>query len=101
LKAILSSLGIQPGPACDCHGRALQMDEWGIDGCRARREEIVRWLREGQTRWGWQDQFAAAVKAVTTGLAFQLNPLDPFPTLVDEAIRRADAKTGALRELPS
>lgn len=46
-------------------------------------------MREGQARWGWKDKVAAAARAVATGLAFKLNPLDPFPALIDEAIHRA------------
>ena len=32
------------------------------------------------------------MRAVKTGLAFKLNPLDPAPGLLYEAIRRAEAK---------
>lgn len=91
LKKILSSLGIDPAPTCDCNARAYEMDAWGVDGCRQRREEIIGWMKEGQSRWGWAAKFSAMGKAVATGLAFRLNPLDPFPSLVDEAIRRAEA----------
>ena len=87
LKAILETLGIEAGPTCDCRARANQMDLWGVDGCREHREQILAWMREGQARWGWKEKLAAAAKAVQSGLAFKLNPLDPFPSLVDEAIR--------------
>ncbi len=90
LKKILESLGIEPGPTCDCRARADQMDAWGVSGCRANRDTIIGWMREGQGRWGWKDKLSAAAKAVQIGLAFKLNPLDPFPSLVDEAIRRAE-----------
>lgn len=92
LKAILHSLGVDPGPSCDCNQRAEQMDKWGVDGCKRYRDEIVGWLKEGQTRWGWKEKLAIAAKAVTTGLAFSLSLLDPIPGLVDEAIRRAEEK---------
>jgi hypothetical protein len=91
LKKILAALGIQPGPQCTCNARAAQMDAWGVEGCRARRDEIAQWMRDGQGQWGWKDRLAAATKAVQTGLAFRLNPLDPFPGLIDEAIRRAES----------
>jgi len=32
----------------------------------------------------------AAVNAVKTGLAWKINPLDPYGSLLDEAIRRAE-----------
>lgn len=90
LKKILSSLGIEAGPTCDCRARANEMDEWGVEGCKANRQQIIDWMREGQERWGWKDKWTGAARAVMSGLAFKLNPLDPFPGLVDEAIRRAE-----------
>lgn len=90
LKKILESLGITPDPTCDCRRRANDMDIMGVEGCRDNREMIIGWLREGQDRWGWKDKFPAIGKAIWSGLAFKLNPLDPFPGLVDEAIRRAE-----------
>jgi hypothetical protein len=92
LSAILASLDINPAPSCDCKGKANQMDIWGVDGCRARMSEIVGWMRDGQGRWGWKDKLHAAAKAVTSGLAFKLDWSDPFPSLIDEAIRRAEGK---------
>ncbi len=92
LKAMLASLGIEPAPSCDCNGKSVQMDVWGVAGCRANREQIITWMREGQSRWGWKDKLAAAAAAVKSGLAFKLNPLDPFPSLIDEAIRRAEER---------
>jgi hypothetical protein len=94
LKHILESLGIEPGPTCDCRARADQMDAWGVAGCLTNRDQIIQWMRDGQSRWGWRDKLAAAAKAVQIGLAFKLNPLDPFPSLIDEAIRRADKEQG-------
>lgn len=95
LKTLLKSLGIEQSPTCDCNGKALQMDLWGVDGCRANFDQIVQWMRDGQGRWGWKDKLLAAAMAVKTGLAFKLNPMDPFPALVEEAIRRAEVKQQA------
>ncbi len=92
LSGMLAALGINPAPSCDCKAKANQMDLWGVDGCVARRDEIVGWMRDGQGRWGWKDKLSAAAKAVTSGLAFKLDLLDPFPSLIDEAIRRAEQK---------
>lgn len=90
LHKILSSLGINPSAACDCRAKARQMDVWGPVGCRENRETIVGWMRAGHERWGWKDKLAAAAKAVTTGLVFVLDWSDPFPSLVDESIHRAE-----------
>lgn len=92
LKAIISSLGINPSASCDCNAKARQMDQWGVAGCREHRDEIIGWMRSGQERWKWKDKLAAAAKAVTTGLAFKLDWSDPFPSLIDEAIRRAEER---------
>ncbi len=89
LKAILKTLGILENPTCDCNRKANQMDEWAVEGCRAHFDEIVGWMREGQGKWGWKDKLTAAANAVKTGLAFKLNWSDPFPGLIEEAIRRA------------
>lgn len=96
LKKMLESIGITPSNACDCRHRANQMDVWGVDGCRKHFDTIVAWMREGQERWGWKERLSAAAKAVKSGLAFKLNPLDPFPSLIEEAIRRAEPVSPAL-----
>ncbi len=90
LKGVLARLGIAPKVACDCNAKARRMDELGVAGCREHFDEVVGWLRAGQDRWGWRDKLKAATNAVTTGIAFKLNPLDPFPGLVEEAIRLAE-----------
>lgn len=92
LKGVLSRLGIAVAPTCDCNAKAQQMDAWGVAGCRQRRDTIIQWLRDGQGRWKWSDKLRAAGMALANGLAFKLNPLDPYPGLVDESIRLAAAK---------
>ena len=52
LKKLLKSLlGIVATPDCSCNAHAVQMDEWGPDGCDTpeRLATIVGWL-EGQAR---------------------------------------------------
>jgi glycosyltransferase involved in cell wall biosynthesis len=95
LQKMLKTLGINPKPSCDCNGKAAQMDFWGASGCREHRETIIGWMRAGQEKWGWTEKLRAAANAVTSGLAFQLDVLDPFPSLIDEAIRRAEAQEAA------
>ncbi len=113
LKAMLAQLGITENPACDCNAKALQMDFWGVDGCRMpqpadqemfgekvlagtpRFDVIVGWMKAGYERWGWADRIKAAAAAVATGLAFKLCITDPFPGLIEEAIRRAEEKEAA------
>lgn len=103
LKLMLNSLGITPGTTCDCNERMTAMNDWGVDGCLQNRDTIIEWLKSGQVRWGWRDKMQAAAMAVVTGLAFKLNPIDPFPGLVDECIRlakeKADAQAAALEKI--
>lgn len=91
LKALLASLGV---PACTvgCGGYAALMDSWGVEGCRRRREEVAARLREQAAKAGWAAKLRAAALAAAQGLVF--NPLDPYGSLVDEAIRRAEGRQG-------
>lgn len=110
LKAMLESVGIVAPPSCDCNAFMKQMDEWGIDGCRANFDAIVERLRQKSDDWGWTKVFAdksketeenhqltmvekikIGVKTFTTGLAWKVNWLDPYPGLAEEAITRAEA----------
>ena len=96
LKTMLRDLGLFERPNCGCNLRAQQMNQLGIEGCEQNIEMIAQWLRDGAKGWGWETGLGAMVKvagnAVLSGVAFRLNPLDPFPGLVKEAIRRARAK---------
>jgi hypothetical protein len=92
LRSILESLRLSELPGCGCKSKTRQMDRWGVEGCREHFEEIVGWMREGYEKAGWIPKAKAAVFAATSGLALKLNPLDPFPSLVQEAILRAEEK---------
>jgi glycosyltransferase involved in cell wall biosynthesis len=89
LKKILATMGIVMAKGCDCYMRAIQMDKEGIEWCKENRDTIRGWLSEGAPRWKWTARIEAAMKAVQTGLAFKLDLLDPYGSLVDEAIRMA------------
>jgi hypothetical protein len=92
LKTLLAGMGITEASGCNCGSKAALMDAWGVEGCRSRQPEIVAWLAEQQKARGWGATLAAGLKAITSGLAFSLDPLDPLGSLVDEAIRRAEGK---------
>lgn len=93
LTALLAELDIHDTKGCDCKSKARQMDNWGPAGCREHFQEIVDWLRESAKRLGWLARLVLAAKAIATGLAFRLDPLDPCPGLVREAIHRADTES--------
>jgi hypothetical protein len=92
LKSLLSEMGIEPPKDCDCNKKAAQMDIWGVVGCKQNFDTIVKWMQEGQTAWGWKDKIKAGSKAIKSGVAFKLNPLNPFPSLIKESIKRAEKK---------
>ena len=106
LKKLLESLGLPP---CEeCTGRSVQMDLWGVAGCREHRDVIVGWLKESAQALGWKDtvrtiwgRIRAGWPTTTpvygdTGLAptirelMRFNVLDPYGSLVDCAIARAE-----------
>lgn len=91
-KRLLESLKINPILGCDCEAFARKMDDWGVAGCRGEHyDEIVTRFREYAKKYDWRTKLRAAMLAIKTGLACKLDPLDPAPGIVDEAIRRAEA----------
>lgn len=103
LKAIFTSLGIDKLEGCQCNAHAARMNAWGVAGSRQHFDEIVAWLRDGQDQFGWRDKIKAAASAVKSGLLGELRATDkwsdltgwadPFPAIVELAIRRAEAKS--------
>lgn len=91
LRNLLKKLGITETCGCNCPVRVAQMNEWGIDGCRANIATIYGWMNEGQANFGWIEKARAATAAVSTGLAFRLDPLRPLSSLVDLAITSSAA----------
>jgi hypothetical protein len=47
-------------------------------------------MSSGAGRYGWGTVIMAACRAIYSGLAWRLSPTDPYGSLVDEAIRRAE-----------
>lgn len=93
LTALLASIGLTGADGCGCKQLARLMDHWGADGCDepANRERILVWLRRKAGEQSWGTYLRAAALALTRGIGFSLNPADPAPGLLNEAIRRARA----------
>lgn len=98
---LLAEIGVQHDPSCDCLAWAEKLNAWGVAGCRLARAEIVEHLRSERQRYGWARSIIAAARAaagvasdLAAGRRPWLNPLDPFGSLVDEAIRRAGEREG-------
>jgi hypothetical protein len=95
LWRLLKSIGVKHKTDCGCLSYAEQMNAWGVEGCRARRAEIVAWMEKGAKEYGWSTVLTAAWKTITTGLVFSINPLDRYGSLLDEAIRQAETFAAA------
>jgi hypothetical protein len=76
-----------------CVLRSAEMNRRGVQGCRGTREEIIGWFREAESKTGWLAKWSKAPKAMTIIPVRHWPPLgDPIPWIVDESIRRAEAK---------
>lgn len=89
LVELLNELGLHATEKCNCATRAGEMDKWGVLGCRERREEIVAWLAAEYDATSWPQVAAAGWRSLAAGL------VPTIPAIVDEAIRRAEAKARA------
>jgi hypothetical protein len=90
LWRLLQSIGVEHTATCPCLDWAERMNAWGPKGCRLARAEIITHMQASAANYGWGDLTKAATKALTTGLAWRLNPLDPYGSLLAEAIRLSD-----------
>jgi hypothetical protein len=94
LKNLFASYRLTGAQGCGCDQYAEQMDRWGVEGCREHRAEIVARLEAARGQLGWTEHLIAtahALKQVVAG-GFVPSTTDPCGSLVDEAIRRAQAK---------
>lgn len=87
LKEVLGELDIDERDGCGCASMAAKMNFWGVAGCEANRKEILCHLRKSARERGWQVACWAALLAIRK--AKWLNPLAPFASLLNEAMRRA------------
>jgi hypothetical protein len=85
----LEKLGAKQKSGCNCAAMIGQMNAWGCDGCLEHLEEIVLHLKDAYALTTWSERRWADLRAVTTGLALQLDWTDPIPSLVKLAIARA------------
>jgi len=86
LKSILSELGIKPTANCGCDAMVAKMNQWGADGCRLHREEILTHLHQAYNVSNILTKLKAGILALGQGLPLTLEGL------LDEAIQRAEAK---------
>ena len=89
LAKLIEDIGVRPSASCQCERRAAQMNDWGVAGCRENHAVIIGWLKESFHELTLWNKVKLAAASLT---ASWLNPLRPFESLLDEAIRRAEAK---------
>lgn len=87
LSKLLKAIGIPP--CQQCIEFMNKMDIWGVASCIQHKAEIVTHIRAKARETSWATTIKAAAKATASGLAFKINPIDPAPGLVAEAIRLA------------
>ena len=94
MELLLKELSVptKSGGCNSCHKIARQMNAWGVEGCRKNMDRLVKHFRTHIKDYSWMERLKAAAMAVATGLAFQLDWLNPIPSLINEAIRRAEVK---------
>lgn len=86
LRKLLKDIGVKVN-CHECRVWAMQMNRWGPDGCREHRAEIIARLKEAANESSWHTVFTAAGGLITKPW-FSLR--DPYGSIVDEAIRRAE-----------
>lgn len=93
LKQLFESLGVTLPNCFSCGQAGKRMDQLGVEGCRRERDALIADIKSRAKDVPMTTWLTAAANAVTTGLIFAINPLDPIPGLFDEALRRAEEKT--------
>lgn len=88
LGGILAELGIREVAGCDCERLKTDMNALGPEGCEREIDSLSNRLRLNSQKYGIVDKARAAFGALKSGLAFSLNPLDPFRDLVRLAIAK-------------
>lgn len=86
---LLEKLGIKHNAGCGCLDWAERMNLWGPELCDKNRAQIIEHMKNSAKNYDWGDISVAVIKAVKTGIAFRLSILDPYGSLLDEAIRLA------------
>lgn len=91
LRKLIKEIGVK-FECSACAQMAIQANRWGIDGCRLpeNRAAIIAKLKAGVKEASWSDWLAAAGGMAR---ADWFSILDPFGSIVDEAIRRAENNT--------
>ncbi len=91
LEILIKILGIAPKQAAGCQSCAAlrdQMNIWGASVCKEHRDKLAAELKNRSKEYSFTEKCRAALNSF--GLDFVVNPLDPFGSMVDAAIRKAE-----------
>lgn len=101
MKKLLISIGITIHLGCRCKEMMKNMDVWGVEGCKQKKDQIIMVMEESAELYSWKDYVVAATLSALVlnvqVIGFKINPLNPFPGLVDIAIYRAESPTVSVR----
>jgi hypothetical protein len=86
LSKLLREIGVRVSCSA-CAEWESKMNDWGIEGCRDHRPEIIQRLKQAAKEADWQTTFAALRGLVG---ASWWSMIDPWGSIVDESIRRAE-----------
>lgn len=91
LKGILSRLGLNPKAGCSCEAIAREMDSLGPDGCALAIDRFVTTIDQNKEKWGWNvgHAISTGAKAIMSGLALKINPIDPIRSVIKLAIAKS------------
>ena len=94
LEMILKTLGVQAKIGCSCASIKNKMNQWGVSGCQdpVNLAWIVAQMEANAAKYSWLEKVQVAMSAAASPLAFVIDPLDIYGSLVNEAIRRASNK---------
>lgn len=103
LEEMLKQLGVEPGRRS--FRRLIRQMNW-LDsaGCRQRAAWIISELRTSAARWGMSKVFGDTTTPawirLRSKLLFRIDPMDPIPGLVEEAIQRSGGDIAVDRGAP-
>jgi hypothetical protein len=101
LKCVLDELGIESKKDCNCKCVQCKMDRWGLHNCELpqNRQWIIEQLQANAAKYSWAEKIYTSAYVVLHPsqwrTALRLNPLSMAESLLDEALRRAKAKSEA------
>lgn len=98
-ELLASEIGVTSSENCTCARLKESMNRLGAAGCRQHRGTLAAAVKKNYATLPWVTAIRAGWNA-----KWLVNPLDPFGSLIDEAVRRAEDKQaeairGALADL--